>query len=255
MNKYSSAALKKLLDAELGQADIAEHRPRNACTNNQERALRAVSWIQAAEEAPASSPDARLIFSLIAFNALYAQRRGAKSAGEEAKDHVLIAEFVDEKLMPLDREKILLRYVRKEEREAVEEILASPYMFWGYWQEIGEGAKGGTASQWISWHGRDNQNFEKLLEDGDIATALKKIIYRVRVLRNQVLHGEAGFGDYYNRRQVGHCAKFMLGLTARMARIFLENMNRPDVNWGPVQCPPQGDNPDKESYIPENLKD
>ena len=247
--KYSSENLRLLL-REIGlveQENISDELPRNLYTNNQERILRVLSWLTAAEKAK-KDDDFRLMCALAAFNGLYAVppwQRGVRSnkTSDEPKREVLEHEVINnmiDKLIEFDKEGILLEYLKNERREELEQILANQYLFFGYWQFYDFYRHKMPIARWMKEHGKKNEKIEKYLADDDVAVPLKETMYRIWVLRNQLVHGEAGYKDYYNRSQINECAKFLPPLVGRMLRIMIDNT---DSLWGDVPYPPQGDEP------------
>ena len=266
---YTVSRLQKLLPKMgLSQTDIAAVQPRNKYNNNQERVLRALSWLRAAEKI--DSVDMRLILSLIALNAMYAvspPKRAKTKSSEKQKDnpgqnmekrkleeYELVNNFVD-KVLKFDKDRILILFLAKEYRDDVEKILSSQYLSIHYWHSMGVPIFRGK-KEWYKRDGAHIQKVEMDLHDGNPEYPLKHVIHRVRVLRNQLLHGEAGYGDYYNRSQVSTCAKVMPPLLERILFIMINAMiNYPSRSWGVVPYPPQGAKPDERTFLPTTLHD
>ncbi|MGI9306426.1 MAG: hypothetical protein ACR2P5_03885 [Gammaproteobacteria bacterium] len=259
---YSASALQKLLPGiGLAQTDIAAAQPRNKYKNDQERALRGLSWLRAAETA--KNPDARLICALIALNSLYAvppRKTKAKAAPEDGaaendipeyeREHERIDNFID-KLVKHDKGGILIDFLRGEQRDNVEALFASQYLSNSYWRSF-HIRNIPTKAEWVLREGAKITEAEKCLEERNPALPLKHIIHRVRVLRNQLIHGESGFGDYYNRPQVSVCAAFMPPLVGRMLAIVVQT-GKYSV-WGVVPYPPQGEKPNQRTFGPVSLR-
>ena len=247
MKKYSPGKLKERF-SELGiqQTDIAEEMRRDFSegnSNNKERVLRAVSWLSAAEkQRQCGNQDMHLMCVLVAFNALYAvppQKTAEKTRPDE---RVVVNEFIT-KLVNVDKDRILEKFLKEKEDEFVNAILNHQYLFRLYWNFS-------QKNNWDEEYEKGNAKAREALAGGDIVTALDEILSRVRVLRNQILHGEAGFNDYYNRTQVKLCADFMQPLTGRMTAVIMDNF---DINWGTVPFAPQGGKPDAPTDRPHNL--
>ena len=269
---YKVSELQKLLPKMgLSQTDIAAEQSRNKHSNNQERVLRALSWLRAAEKN--DNVDMRLIFSLIALNAMYAvpASKRAKTASSEKPTHnseqntekqkteeyELINSFIA-KVLKFDKSDILILFLVEEYRDGVEAILSSQYLSRHYWHP---GAPVFFANKRgkKEWYKRDGEHLERVqkdLHDGKPEYPLEHVVHRVRVLRNQLLHGEAGYGDYYNRTQVIICAKVMPPLLGRMLFIMINAMiTYPTRSWGVVPYPPQGGKPDERTILPMALRD
>ncbi len=251
---YSSKELSKLLPEkmELEHTDIAETISRNGYTNNQERVLRVLSWLTAAEKA--DDDDVCLMCALAAFNGLYAVPRQLKKISIEHKkavqDHEIMDPMID-KLIEFDEYDILLKYLKNEQRDDLEKILTNQYLFFGYWKFY-ETCKNMPVTSWMKAHGENNEEIEKLLANDDVALPLKEIMHRIWALRNQLLHGEAGYKDYYNRSQIKACANFLPPLVGRMLRIMINNN---DFLWGKVPYPPQGKKPNAVMHQFKSLAD
>ncbi len=270
---YSSTELSKLLPEkmELEQTDIADKVPRNGYTNNQERVLRVLSWMSAAEES--EIVDVRLMCALVAFNGLYAipeeQKRKMEMSESKIRNDMIVS------LINFDKDGILLEYLKNERRDDLEKILASQYLFFDYWEfyDSCETPHGEFSDMdemikiynlhnsysknpiplvppWATTQSEANKKIWDNLEKGDAAWPLRKIMPRIWALRNQLMHGAAGYNDYYNRSQVEVCANFLLPLVGRMLRIMIDNYNS---SWGEVACSPQGGKPDVLTYKYKSL--
>ena len=274
---YKVSELKKLLPKMgLLQTDIAAEQSRNKYSNNQERILRALSWLHAAEKN--DNVDMRLICSLIALNAMYAvptskrdkaaspekqahnseqSATGQNTEKQKTDEYELINSFIV-KVLKSDKSDILISFLAKDYRDDVETILSNQYLSIHYWRSGAPGFfnKRRGKKEWYKRDGGHIQRVEMDLHDGKPEYPLEHVVHRVRVLRNQLLHGEAGYGDYYNRAQVAICAKVMLPLLGRMLFIMIKAMiNHPTRSWGVVPYPPQGEKPNERTFLPMTLHD
>ena len=265
---YNSTALAKHLpDIGLTQADIAADNPRNKYNNHQERVLRALSWHRAAERYT-KDHDMRLVCALLSFNAMYTQppqRPPLPADAMNAKtderrfmeEEQVIGKFVDN-VVRCDSDKVLLRFLKEEQRDDFELLLANQYLFKYYWKAFVsarnyyENTKEPHGFRAIHKQTDKNTEVEVALEENNAAPPLKEILMRVRVLRNQIMHGESGYGDYYNRPQTKLCAHFMPPLIGRMLWVMI---SKPNARWGKVPYPPQGEGPNVYTPFPRPLQD
>ena len=237
--EYSAKELRPLLrELKLEQSDIAEELPRNLHTNNQERALRALSWVAAAQQQ--QQDDLRLICAWIAFNAMYAvpPTQTADSTSPLYDGNEQIDTFIG-KITKADKDGVLLNALQSEQNDNLLKLINNQYLYSKYWKSYGREFN-------MEKFNADNEKIKDDLSRGDDAAVLVEVMRRIRVLRNQVMHGEAGFGDYYNRTQIGAGADFMLHLTERMLGVMMRSMHSSDAKfrWGSIVDPPQGPKPD-----------
>ncbi len=230
--KYSSDDLRPLLrKIGLKQTDIAEAQRRDGYTNHKERVLRVLSWLSAAEKYNENSDyDVCLMCAWAAFNGLYAKPYNKEVPKQEDAN---IKDIIND-LIDCDKKSVLLEYLLQNEYKW-KKILINQYLYPGYWKEWGK---------WKSRYEDSNKEVNENLLAGKYGSSLAKhvkcpleqIMLRVKVLRNQLMHGEAGYNDYYNRWQVEACANFLPPLVGCMLKIMIDNA---DFSWGEVPYPPQ----------------
>ncbi len=230
--KYSSENLRLLLP-EIGlveQKDISEELPRNGYTNNQERVLRVLSWLSSAEKHQKERDyDVCLMCALAAFNGLYAvppYPYKAPSQETSTKGETDIKCIINQ-LIEYDKDLILWEYLSQ--NKEWEKIIYNQYLYRDYWK----------GDNWEKNYEKDNRKLRKLAYK-HVKEPLAEIMHRIKVLRNQLMHGEAGYKDYYNRWQVDVCANFLPPLVGRMLRIMIDNK---DKFCDEVPYPPQTDKP------------
>ena len=252
MNVYSGENLRKRLLSDMGleKADISAEIRRDNYTNNKERLLRAVSWYCRAEKGQCE--DEKVIFSYIAFNALYGQLNSSESTdgkneGEDAAKRN--TEFYDflKKIADVDKDCHVLLDFMKGEKQTIKDIMKHRYLWKGYWDTL---AVNHADEEWKKQQSDKRSRVEDDLQQKETHYPLIVLFQCFRVLRNQLMHGSAGYCDWYNRSQVKLCADFFLPLIGRMIGIMLD---KPENDWGAVNAPPQG-GPDKNKYNNKNKK-
>ncbi len=233
---YASDDLRSSLrNIKFGQTDIAEERQRDGYTNHKERVLRVLSWLSAAEKYKEKEDyDVSLMCALAAFNGLYAkavplQQRSDKHKKKHEEDYIIINEMIA-KLITHDKggkDGILLEYLKNEGRDEFKEILANQYLYFSFWKYSDYGHEE---------FNKRNQKIKKFLAECSVVEPLQEVMHRIRELRNQLMHGEAGYEDHYNRWQVIVCANFLPPLVGRMLSIMIYNKH---FFRDKVPCPPQ----------------
>ena len=225
MNDNSYAKLKRLANEMNSWIDVQDRNTKRGRqtenTNKKERVSRALSWYQRSESSETS--DENLLYSFIAFNALYSSN---KRNDKEAKNEFWM------KLQNSEKKHYLFEVASKNEEE-IENILSLWYLSSKYWndsrryeekldklQREAENAKRKTRGQ---------------IRKQDI-TPLRLSMERIHLLRNQVMHGMAAYKDSYNRSQVKICAEFLHSLTGCVISIVIEDDKQ---DWGKVSYPPQ----------------
>ena len=244
MNAYSYNTLQKLAMAEerklwidTQSKDVMRGRDSDN-TNKKERVSRALSWYEVSENSDIGS-DERLIFSFIAFNALYEQpwkdieaQYGKDDPSLASGEHFMRKIFYD-KMLQTNHRRFLFIW-NDDEIKCLVDILSFQYLSDQYWKNKGKPpefvrdkldeekrrAKNSTLKQIFSW------NF----------VPIKIAIKNIANLRNQLLHGSSAYKDSYNRTQIKLCSEFMFALVGRMIMVVIMDDSQ---SWGNVAYPPQ----------------
>ncbi len=243
--------------------------PRNDYSNLEERMARAISWLARAEalNGPAQADD-RLIFCWIAFNSLYAGMLGEQRHERDfANDRQQWRDLVSLAVQGVRRQRFAdaLAVLEQPARALVNNIYTSA----GYWRQLEPWGDG----QWLARHEQDRHDVSRYYDerqsgarpggagaepqDGRREAALIHcVLDRVYVLRNQMIHGGAGYGDGYNRDQIQLSARLMSPLLCVLVQALLESGDaEPKVTLDPVRTPPQGHRPDVPTTLPTPLRD
>ena len=215
-------------------------------TNKKERVSRALSWYEVSKESDSDS-DERLMFSIIAFNALYAQPRmpqnHADSQDSQAQDYENRKAFLG-KIFNLQHH-YLFDWSSGEIVRLIE-IRSFIYLSNIFWRSTSP-QKYNLLKEEIAY-AREKTSKQIKKKDSE---PLEDAIERVYRLRNQLLHGLSAHKDSYNRKQVGLCSEFMFGVVGRTIKTII---NDDSEDWGKVPFSPQG-KPNDDLFKIKELQD
>ena len=237
--------------------------------NNEQRLFRAIQW--AKRGLAVENKVEQVILLWIAFNALYG-----------CKEHLAPPQSDTPAAKPIDNflERITFRgggkpstalqkcqAALRECRSNCEDILDCQYVYHHYWLSAEDGR------DWEDSFERDNKRARRALDAGDAKDAMKEIFRRVRVLRNQLLHGGAAFfsNSAYIRRddlaeaerkredefhpfngtQVRAGAEIMQKMIPTLIDAVID-LHKKDC-WGDLSYPPQ-ERPDEKTAKPAPLR-
>ena len=245
MNSYDYNSLKAAAEEADVWIDVRDNKVLRAHgkgnTNKKERVSRSLSWYAKSESA--ATPDERLIFSYIAFNALYAQdKRNA-----HGKDAVYRSEFIG-MLANSDYARLIVDFAHARIEE-LRKILSLQHLSEKYWNHTGDMKKAKLDQQKEK---QDAHRVKKALIVPGKFYFLKYAMSKIALLRNQVMHGMAAYEDSYNRTQIKLCADFLHDFTGRVIAAVIHDSSK--TKWGKVSYPPQG-SPDVSSLEIKELED
>ena len=144
-----------------------------------------------------------------------------------------------------------------------------PFLYKGFWQA----EQNSNPEKYHDWVSADKQNkvhrkkkceieekIEAILQTGvrpekkNLSDVLNQAFERIRILRNQVMHGSAEYGEEYNRRSIAPGVAILRACLPEILHIMLTVMRQnPDDNrWGRVAYPPYLETPDSEEDPPRN---
>ena len=211
-------------------------------TNKKERVSRALSWYEVSKESDSGS-DERLVFSIIAFNALYEQpwkdiegeyiRRYGNDPTKPKPSKEDFARNIFYKKMSQTNYRHFLFDWNDDEIKCLEDILSFQYVSVKYWKNEGESPE--FVRDELEEQKRQAKRTRKQIRSGKfmpIKIAIKMIV----LLRNQLLHGLSAYKDSYNRTQINLCSEFMFELVGRMIMVVIMDDSQ---SWGKVSYPPQ----------------
>ena len=277
----SASQLRELCERRGIRCDVALAQERNDYSNFEERMARSLSWLARAEEfgADAERADDRLVFCWIAFNSLYAGHVGQDASARAQRSGL---DFFSERRHWLAFLDWVIQGVRRAPFAAAFDVLRAPVMalvnnpyvlhrFWqstarpgGWdWREEFDQDRRGVIRFYAERMRRDARPApgERERPRGDPGSQLEGfvarcVLDRVYVLRNQIIHGAAGYRDGYNRDQVRVGAALMQPLLCVLAQAIVDHADaEPAVAFGAVDSPPQGERPDTPVAYPSALSD
>ena len=216
-------------------------------TNKKERVSRALSWHKASEDV--KNADERLIFSVIAFDALYIQERKHDDTNQNDKRGNSGNSERDKFWEKISDADVLFKW-DDSQIELLVKILSFPFLSDKYWSRRHEN----EVERKKAWEKQKNQveYFTRKQIRRKIATPLYLAIKKTYLLRDQLLHGMAAYQDWYNRTQVGLCSEFMPALVGRViAAVIASHIE----DWGKVPYPPQGRPDETCDFKVEDLKE
>jgi hypothetical protein len=193
------------------------------------RMHRAMSWMRKAQEFEVpDDADARLIFSWIGLNTLYA-KWDSDIANREPEWKV--------------REDFLRWIVKQDVRGRVQEVLldnrkhcdrllSEEHLVNSYWGNPTEeeARKARTKPRKIGKHYHDAE---------DVINVLIPLIKCIAMLRSQLVHGQSTYGSSANRDVVEAGAKVMFDLVMVLLQLVAEDgLWKDDSVWQPVPYPP-----------------
>lgn len=218
--------------------------PDESTTNLQNHGLRmrrATSWATHASEClEQDEVDGAFLFYYIAFNALYSDIEILKEHKSERQCQVMFFE----KLEQLDKQDgSLYNFVWQEYSNTIGHILANPFIYEPYWQELSEAQSEDEkvnrvhVENWRkSFKNRSKRAFESIRSGGMSSKLLVETFARLSLLRNQLAHGSATFKGSVNRQQVKTGAWFL----HKAVPLFIQIVDKhAEVDWGIPPYPPQ----------------
>lgn len=195
-------------------------------TNLGLRVHRALSWLDRAEQC-GDDLDGRFIFLWIAFNAAYANEIGDRERAPELQ----VFEGFLQKLVDLDRERVLYDLIWTEFSKSIRMLLDNRFVFQPFWDyhngRIDE-------QQWTKKFAGARVAANRALATGNTAQVLTIVLARMYTLRNQLVHGGATWNSSVNRDQLRDCNAFLGKLVPFVILLMLDN---PNVLWGDACYP------------------
>ena len=197
---------------------------------------RALSWTERASGETAD-PDAAFTFYWIAFESVYSGRSTRPATKE------MINTFLGD-VVALDRRNVIYSEVIAKESKAILSLVANPYVFEPFWDGYYRYARRSD------WRTELMSSVNKTIGYLDVGASetlntLRILFERLRVLRNQLVHGGATWNDAVNRPQVEDGARVMSRLMPILLNLMIDN---PDSFDAKVHSPPPTMDPDWITY-------
>ncbi len=191
------------------------------------RIHRALSWLGRADDCDAADDDARFMFLWIAFNAAYANRMNDYETLTAQK---IFGKFI-EKLVNLDRRRLLSDLVWDEFSSSIRILLHNKYVFGPFWGRMGEH---GSGEDWQTKFAAARHAANKAIATNNTRAVLGIVFSRLYVLRNQLMHGGATYSSRVNRDQVRDCTNLMGKAVPAIISIMMDNTRE---IWGQPYYP------------------
>lgn len=192
------------------------------------RVHRAISWLQAAEQAGAGDDaDLAFISYWVAFNAAYSQ---PANLNRQFHAHVFFAWYFRE-IVSLDDQQAVYDAIWSRFTGTIRNFLRNEFVFEPFWRHHND------EPGYDDWRERFNRQLGKVqqaLARRDTATVLEGLFDRLYVLRNQLVHGGATWNGSVNRRQVRQGVEIMAFLVPHFVDLM---MDHPEVPWGKPPYP------------------
>ena len=164
------------------------------------RLRRSVGWLGRAERElyHAAPPDLDMAFTCywIAFNALYAKDPYTRSQSETASFKAFF-----ETVIGSDDEckRAILDEIQGNLSEPIRDLLDNEYAFEPFWKHHNGVSK---ANNWKDIFKKDKRKVKKYLRKQDVVGVLSVLFYRLYVVRNQIVHGNATWNGGRNIDQL-----------------------------------------------------
>ncbi|MEJ2045357.1 MAG: hypothetical protein P8X74_15900 [Reinekea sp.] len=187
------------------------------------RLHRAISWLQAAEDA--SSVDFEFISLWISFNACCAIDQ---QGDQPLADHEQFVQFISQ-LVAQDKNRHIYACLWEEYSGHVKALVRNPYVFHSFWVSQRRGDN--------LWQQEFDQSSLKALNalSRQRVTELCTIVMdRLNVLHNQLIYGGATYKGRINREQVVDGAGLLESLMPVFIRLMLAS---PETDWGVIAYP------------------
>jgi len=147
-----------------------------------------------------------------------------------SKEFVQFSAFARD-LVRLDRrDRQVQRALRARFPREVRCIFASRYLSEYFW----ENQRSGKTADWQALVTRDLAKAQRDLASGATAEVLRPLFSRLKLLRNQLVHGSATWNGKVNRDQVHDGAKVLAWLVPTIVDLM---MRHPNDDWGRPSFP------------------
>jgi hypothetical protein len=192
------------------------------------RTHRALSWLQRAEMEN-DDPDAAFVFLWIAFNSVY-----AREADEDliSREHERYENFL-KRIIICDRKNRLASVLFDQFSDSLQTLIENKYVLHEYWLNQFKPGQG------IDWEKSLNiavNQASGAQRKRESLAYLMIVLARLRVLRNQVVHGASTWKSSANRQQIQDAAAVMRQIVPVIIDII---MSDPDQDWGDPLYPVQ----------------
>lgn len=197
----------------------------NVHQNWQIRVHRSLSWFKRGAAFADDQPEARFLYSWIAFNCLYSRWNVEKNAPDT--DAHARRDFVS-RLCRMDGPTVgqLLQH----SRGLVKKLLEDPFLSEVFWRDPGHPKAKGWATQ-------DSNYLDRNFKDGEYRRVVEQVLDRLFVLRGQIVHGASTGGSRLNRASLRYCLQMLQLLVPPIQQVVIEhgcNDDWPDLCYPPI---------------------
>lgn len=190
------------------------------------RLRRSISWLRRAEEFYYSGrPDLDLAFTCywIAFNALYAKNPHKSNHGERKS----FKEFFETVIGSDDEcKRAILDEIQGNLSEPIKVLLDNEYAFEPFWKHHNGVSK---ANNWKTIFDDDKRKMDEARGKQNVLDVLSFLFYRLYVIRNQVVHGNATWNGGRNIDQLRVGTNIMAFI---VPKLITSVMNNPKMKLG-----------------------
>jgi hypothetical protein len=190
------------------------------------RVHRALSWLNRAEQCV--DEDGRFIFLWISFNSAYSQQFDDE---EHTPAQQAFVQFL-EKIVLLDKEKVLARLIWEEYSGSIRLLLDNRFVFKAYWDYQNGGV---SKAAWEDRFKTAKIRVNLALKKQDTVGVISVLLARMYTLRNQLVHGGATWNSTVNRDQLKDATALLGKLVPFIIKLMLDN---PHAVWGDAVYPP-----------------
>jgi hypothetical protein len=190
-----------------------------------DRLRRCLSWLQRAAEVSAEDRPPKFVDLWIAFNALYGLQHYRQDSfkGEQADFVAFLARVNKIGAMDSLSPWIQTKHVRGRTRD----LIQNKYLWNEYWD--------GKQEEYETLAGKELSRFDRALAHLDTDLALQCLFVRLRVLRNQIIHGSASSNTRRNKDALVPAILLLEELLPLLVRIMIHKGST--ITWPPVPYP------------------
>lgn len=187
------------------------------------RMRRAVSWLARAEQEKDADPDAAFIFYWISFNAAYAIDLEFAESQSETRQY----SNYFQKVIALDKNRLIYNAVWERFPGPIRLLMDNRFVFQPFWKYQNRVP---GFEHWELMFESGQSRIRGALARQDTGMILDTLFDRLRILRNQLIHGGATWRSSRNRDQVQDGTRIMAFLVPIFISLMLEH---PEIDWGP----------------------
>ena len=195
-----------------------------------DRIQRAASWLRAADRLPPAHAHEIFVFHYIALNAMYGRRQyeGSRTDTRDDLDRFL-ERVADLNTLDTARGGSVLEQSLKQGRPPIEALVLDYFL-------IDRLFRGASATAVREQARRDAQRANLQLIAGDFIEVLRIVAYRLRVLRNRVMHGCVTHGPKSKGLpSIARGARVLKVIAPALLQLMIDHGHR--VRWEPIPYP------------------